>query len=168
MARTSLSDIRSLPDPLLSYNWDLILPRIPGYSDSKPFTFKCQTAAVPGMMLEQVPVALHGVELRYAGRKNYSHSMSVTILETRDMSSRAMFLAWNETARSWLNNTGSYKDVYGVNAELVLYDDIPTQIRKITLVGAWPEDVGEGSLDGSQSAAVTYTVQFSFDFSIDE
>ena len=30
MPRTSLQDVRSLPDPLLTYNWDLIIPSMPG------------------------------------------------------------------------------------------------------------------------------------------
>ena len=167
MARTSLQDVRSIGDPLQTWNWDLIIPTMPGTSDSRGFTFKCQTASIPGMLLEQVPVMLHGVELRYAGRKNYSHSLPVTILETADMSSRAMFVAWNELARSWLLNTGTTKDVYSTNIQLVLYNDIPAAVRTITLQGAWPENVDDAPLDGQTSGIVTYNITFSFDLPVD-
>lgn len=167
MARTSLQDVRSVGDPLLSFNWDLILPRIPGIADTRNFTFKCQTAVIPGMMLEQVPVALHGVELRFAGRKNYSHSLPVTILETADADTRAMFVAWNEFARSWTLNTGAPKDLYSVPAQLVLYDDTPKVVRTITIFGLWPETVDDAQLDGQASAVVTYNVTFSYDHTTD-
>lgn len=163
MARTSLADVRSLGDPLLSFNWDLILPRIPGYNDNREFTFKCQTAVIPGVLLEQVPVALHGVELRFIGRKNYSHSFPVTILETHDASTRAMFVAWSELARSWVLNTGTPKDVYAVPGQLVLYDDTPKIVRSITIFGMWPENIDDAALDGQSSGIVTYNITFSYD-----
>ncbi len=167
MARTSLQDIRSVGDPLQQYNWDLIIARMPGTSDPRPFTFKAQTSVIPGMLLESVPVALHGIELRFAGRKNYSHSMPVTILETHDVSTRDMFLKWNELARSWIGNTGTSKNVYGTNIELVLYNDTPEEVKKITLTGAWPENVDDAQLDGQASGIVTYSVTFSYDYPID-
>lgn len=163
MGRTSYDDVRSVGDPLLSFNWDLILPRIPGINSARAFTFKCQTAVIPGMLLESVPVALHGVELRFAGRKNYSHSFPVTILETRDVNTRAMFVAWSEFARSWTLNTGTSKDLYAVPAQLLLYDDTPSIVRTITIFGMWPENVDDAALDGQASAAVTYNVTFSYD-----
>lgn len=167
MARTSLADVRSVGDPLLSFNWDLVLPRFPGVSDGRSFTFKCQTAVIPGMLLEQVPVALHGIELRFAGRKNFSHSFPVTILETHDTDTRNMFVAWSELARSWVLNTGSSKDVYAVPAQLLLYDDTPSIRRTITLFGLWPETVDDAQLDGQASAVVTYNVTFSYDHATD-
>ena len=167
MSRTSLQDVRSVGDPLLSFNWDLIIPRFPGVGDSRAFTFKCQTSSIPGMLLEQVPVALHGIELRFAGRKNYSHSFPVTILETHDMDTRNMFMAWSELARSWINNTGTPKSVYGANILLILYDDTPAIVKTIQLQGAWPETVDDAQLDGQSSAIVTYNVTFSFDLPVD-
>lgn len=167
MSRTSIQDVQSLPDPLFSMNWDLVLPRIPGTADTRPFTFKCQTSSIPGALLESVPVNLHGIELRFAGRKNYTHSFSVTVMETRDMSSRDIFVNWGNIARSWLDNSGSHKSVYAVPGELILYDDTPKEVRKITLFGLWPESISDAQLDGQTSAVVTYDVQFSFDYTVD-
>jgi hypothetical protein len=165
--RTSLQDIRSLADPLQQFNWDLVIPRMPGTGDSREFTFKAMTTSIPGMLLEQVPVNLHGMELRYAGRKNYSHALPVTILETSDISTRDMFVSWSELARSWLANTGSPKSIYGTNIILKLYDDTPAERKVITLVGAWPETVDDAALDGQASGIVTYSITFSYDFPVD-
>jgi hypothetical protein len=167
MPRTSLQDVRSVGDPLLSFNWDFLIPRFPGVNDSRKFTFKCQTAVLPGMLLEQVPVRLHGVELRYAGAKNFSHSFPLTLLETSDVNSRDMFVRWTELARSWVLNTGSPADIYKTNAQLVIYDDTPKVTRTINIFGLWPENVDDAQLDGQQSAAVTYNITFSYDYHTD-
>ncbi len=167
MPRTSLQDVRSVGDPLQQYNWDLFIPRLPGGGSSKEFTFKAMTTSIPGMLLESVPVPLHGVELRFAGRKNYSHSLPVTILETSDVGTRDLFVAWNELARSWVANTGTPKAIYGTNIILTLYDDAPAERKVITLVGAWPETVDDAALDGGASGIVSYSITFSYDFTID-
>lgn len=165
--RTSLQDVRSLVDPLQTYNWDIVIAAMPGTSDTRTFTYKAQSTSMPGFMLEQVPVALHGVEVRYAGRANYSHSFNVTLIETRDMGTRDMLRRWQKLARDWQSNSGSYKNVYSTVIELILYDDIPSEIANLRLIGCWPENVDDSSMDNSTSGVVTTSVTFSYDF-VDE
>jgi hypothetical protein len=162
--RTSLQQVQSLLDPLQSYNWDIIIPNMPGTPDSRTFTYKAQSTSIPGFMMDSVPVALHGVELRFAGRANYSHSLQVTLLETRDVGTREMLKAWQRIARDWISNSGSYKSVYSVPVELVLYDDIPQEVRSIQLIGCWPETIDDVQVDNSQSSAVMTQVTFSYDY----
>lgn len=167
MPRTSLQQVQSLQDPLQVSNWDVIIPNMPGTADSREFTFKAQSTSIPGFMLESVPVALHGVELRFAGRANYSHSWQCTLLETRDVGTRGMLLGWKKIARDWESNSGNYKSVYGTTVQLVLYDDIPQVVQTIELIGAWPESVDDIGVDNSQSGAVMTSVTFSYDFTRD-
>lgn len=164
MPRTSLQQVQSLPDPLQSYNWDLFIPGMPGTPDSRPFTYKAQSTSIPGIQTENVPVTLHGVELRYAGRTNYSHSLQVQLLETRDVGTRQMLMAWQRLARDWVSNTGNYKSVYSTTIHLVLYDDLPQQVRAIRLIGAWPETIDDSQIDSSSSQAVMTSVTFSYDY----
>ena len=163
MARTSLQNARSLPDPLFTYNWDIFIPNLPGGGDTRALTWKATSASIPAVLLESVPVNLGPVELRYAGRENYSHSWPVTLHETRDVGSRAAILAWQKIARDNINNTGNYKEVYAPSMELVLYDDIPAEVRRIVLYGVWPETVDEPQLDRA-SGAVSLAVTFSYDY----
>lgn len=162
MARTSLADARSLPDPLLTYNWDIIVPIMPGTSNTRSFTFKALSTSIPGKMLEQVPVNLGPAELRYAGRENNSHSWACTIHETRDVGTRDMLRRWQSLARNNIANTGTYKAIYAVTADLVLYDDIPSEVRRITMLGLWPETIDDSQLDRA-SGAVQVSVTFSYD-----
>lgn len=164
MARTSLQDVRSLGDPLQQYNWDVIFTRLPGTADVKPFTFKAMTTSIPGMLLESVPAALHGIELRYAGRANYSHQLPITFMEHRDVSTRDMLLKWHRSARDWITNTGSYKNAYGVTIQMLLYDDIPQVVRNIFIYGCWPETVDDAAVDGQTSGIVQVSCTLSYDY----
>lgn len=167
MARSSLNNVLSLQDPAVSYNFDLFLPNIPGSSDTRDLTYKCMTADLPGVGIEPVPVALHGVELEFAGRKIYTHTMNVVFMETADYSTRTKFVNWNESMRSWINNTGTLAAAYKCSAQMVVYNDIPQVMKTCNIAGMWPETVTEVPLDGGASNLVTLTIAMRYDYWVD-
>lgn len=162
-SKTGYTDIRSLPDPLLSYNFDLIIPNVPGGGDAKRLTIKCMSTSIPGTSVEDVTVSLHGVDIKYAGRQMFTHSLQVTYLETRDMSTRNAIKAWIEFARNTRNNSGEYKVNYSTLADLVLYDDANKIIKTVTMEGFFPQTMDDSALDGSNSAPVNISVTFAYD-----
>lgn len=167
MARTSLSDLRSLPDPMQQYNWDLIIPNLPGTPNSKPFTFKAMTTSIPGSLLEKVDVNFHGIQLGFAGRENYAHTLPITLLETADIGTRDMIRRWQKIARNNRTNTGSFKDTYATTVEMVLYDDLPTERKRIRLIGCFPESLDDTGVDGGTSGIVQINCTLHYD-DIDE
>lgn len=164
MSRSSLDDVLSLQDPAVSWNFDLFLPTIPGSADTRDLTFKCMTTDLPGVAIEPVEVALHGVVLQYAGRKIYTHTMNSTFLETADYATREKFRRWNESMRSWIDNTGTLAAAYKVNPQLVLYNDLPAVVRTCNIIGMWPETINEVALDGGASNLITLQIGWRFDF----
>jgi hypothetical protein len=164
MARTSLQDVNGLPDPLLSYNFDLIFPSIPGGGDTRSMTVKCMSTAIPGMQLEQQTVGLHGVEVNYAGRQIWTKSFQAVFVETRDGSTRRNLRNWVEFARNNRQNAGNYKAQYSVAALLQLYDDIPNIIETTKIIGCWPMQIDDVAMDGSQGTVVQVSCTFSFDW----
>jgi hypothetical protein len=162
MARSSLQDTLSVGDPAHIWNFDLFLPVIPGSSDTRDLTFKCQSMDLPGTQLEPVDVALHGVQIPYAGRRMFTQTLNVTFLETHDWSTREKFRRWIESARSWRNNSGSFSTGYWVTAQAVTYDDIPTVVATTQINNMWPENMQEVQLDGSQNGAVHLQVSFRY------
>lgn len=117
---------------------------------------------MPGTQLEPLDVALHGVQIPYAGRRMYTQSLNVTFLETYDWETRSKFFRWMELARSWTNNSGSYHATYSTTALLIVYDDIPQPIKTNRIFNIWPENVQEVQLDGSQSGPVVLSVGFKY------
>ena len=163
MARSGLQEAIGIQDILQTWNWDVMIPRIPGASDTRELMYKCVSTTVPGSNIEQVPLEIHGVKLNYAGRRTWSGTWEATFVESRDSNTRRLFLDWMELTRSWQNNTGAYKSTYAVPVELTLYDDLPQAVRSIKLINAFPTAVGDLTLDQS-SAVVQYAITFSFDF----
>jgi hypothetical protein len=160
--RTSLQDVLSLQDPAASYNFDLFLPNIPGSSDTRDLTFKCMTADLPGVSVDPMDVALHGVQVPFAGRKIFTHTLNATFLETADWMTREKFRRWNEFIRSWQNNSGSLAAAYKVDAQMVLYNDVPEVVRTTNLIGLYLESMSEVQMDGGQSGLITLQCGFKF------
>lgn len=160
--RTSLQDVLSLQDPALSYNFDLFLPNIPGSSDTRDLTFKCMTTDLPGVAVDPVDVALHGVNVPFAGRKIFTHTLNATFLETADWMTREKFRRWNEFIRSWDNNSGSLASAYKVDSQIVVYNDVPEVVRTCNLIGLYPETLAEVPLDGGASNLITLQITFKY------
>lgn len=120
------------------------------------------TTDVPGTQLEEVMAPLHGVQIPYAGRRMFTHSMNVTFMETSDWSTSEKFRRWMEIARSWRQNSGSMSSGYWVTSQLVMYNDIPEVVRTIQINNLWPANVQEMQLDGGSSQLVQLSVEFRY------
>lgn len=164
MTRTSLFDVESVADPAQSWNFDMFLPAIPGSSDTRALTWKCMTSALPGFGFDNVEVPLHGVVLNYAGRKTFTHTFNSTFMEASDWSTRSQFYAWSESMRSWINNSGTFASAYKVNAQLVVYNDLPQVSRTINVMGMWPAEVADVELDGGASNLISLNITWRFDY----
>ncbi len=164
MGRSSLNDVLSLADPATQWNFDLLLPTIPGSSDTRDLTFKCMTTDMPGTSIEPVEVPLHGVTIQRAGRRVFTHTLNATFMETVDYATREKFRRWFESMRSWKNNTGTASAAYRVSAQVVVYNDLPQVVRTCNITGLWPESMADVPLDGGSSALVTLQIGFRYDF----
>lgn len=164
MARSGLQEVTSILDVLQTWNWDVVIPQIPGSTqDTRELTYKCTSTAVPGSSVEVVKLEAHGVQLNYAGRRIWTQTWDATFVESRDSNTRALLMGWLEMMRSWANNSGSYKSQYAKTIELTMYDDLPQAVRSIKLINAFPTAIADLSLDQT-SGVVQYSVTFSYDY----
>ena len=120
------------------------------------------TTDLPGSTIEAVDVALHGVNIPYAGRKTYTHTLSATFLETADYSTREKFRRWHESMRSWSTNTGSLYASYAVSCQIAVYNDLPAVVKTINIYGLWPEVIAEVPLNGGASELITLAITFRY------
>jgi hypothetical protein len=168
MPRPSFDDATSLPDPFLTYNFNLVFGRgIPGGGDIRTTSFKCQTTAIPGQQIDPVKVPYRGVEINYAGRAIWSGTFDATFLEVRDISTRTTFRRWMEIARDNNLNQGNFASIYKVDADLELYDDVPSLVKVIKVRGMFPLNMADLPLDGSSSQAGQLSITFSYDRTLD-
>lgn len=163
MSRTHLQEVLSTQDPLQTWNWDIIFSALPGSPDARALTYKAVSTQIPNSALEQVPLEAHGVKLNFAGKRIWSQQWECTFFESRDASTRDRFVRWHEMARSWQNNSGSYKSEYAITASLQLYDDRPLVVRNLEMIGLFPLEVTTTTLDQT-SSVIQYSVNFSYDW----
>lgn len=160
--RTTIQQMMATPDPFMSWDWELVIPRIPGIADSRQFTIRATATSIPGKLMEQLTWEGHGVKLRYGGKVSFDDTWEVTLIEARDMLTRTMMTTWIDFARSWEDNTGAYKEEYAVPASLTLLDSKGQGVRDIQLINCFPTQLGQATLDQG-SGIVNYQCTFSFD-----
>lgn len=162
MSRSSINDVLSLGDPALTWNFGFFFPSIPGSADTRDITYRCQTVDLPGQSLEAVEASLHGVTVQYAGRKIYTHTFNVVLMETVDWAAREKIVRWQDLARDWRTNSGSNLVEYSTTGLIIVTDNDNTPIRTTRINYVWPESIQEVTLDGTQSAIVTQQVTFRY------
>ena len=163
MSATTLQNFMSVLDPQKTFKWEVVIPNMPGVTDSRQFTYKALSTTIPGSSINQIKVEAHGVALHFSGRRVWTGTWNVTLVEDRLNNTRDGIWSWLERVRSWKDNSGSYKSQYAVPAELNLLDDANLTMRTIKLVNIWPTQLSEPSADQSDDV-IKYDVTFSYDF----
>lgn len=166
MARTSIQAMMAVVDPLVSWDWEVAIPTIPGIDDTRQITVRAVSTTLPGKSLEQLTWEGHGVKLHFAGKMSFDETWELTLIEARDNKTRDMISTWIDNARSWLSNSGSYKSEYAVPISLTLLDSKGTDLRDVQLVNAFPTQLGQATLDQG-TGIVNYQVTFSFDYAVE-
>lgn len=151
MPRVSIQQMAATKDPLQTWNWEVLFPRIPGVQDTRALTVRAISTSLPGSQIEQASWEGHGKKLNFGGRLTFSGTWDCTFIEARDSSTRDALVGWRETVRSWKKNSGTYKEEHAVIAELTLYDAADRPSKTIKMFNCFPTNIGDVSLDNSSS-----------------
>lgn len=169
MSKFSLGDISStLLDPLLSDNFKLVFANLPTIfstpANTTALNIQCKNVTKPGVTLNSAPAQLFGHEIEFATNKTFSHDMSVTYIENRDMQIHTILDEWCEYIRGTQTQHGNFKADYARDATLFVYDQRGAKIKEFIIVNCFPTSVPETSFDGSSSNILEVAVTFKYDF----
>ena len=164
--RPTLMDYRSVGDPLLNCDWYLLIPNIPGASDTRRMSYKVVSTALPGTQIEQVTMEIGAKKFNFAGRRVYSGTWTATLVETADASTRGDLIRWMDMARPYAVGAGTFRSQYGQTAELRVYDAANNVAVSSVIHALFPISIDDTPLEQS-SSIISYSVQFSFD-AVDE
>lgn len=190
--KPNLLSAHQYKDPALSFEYELIIPYIPGsekftMNDERVFggdyeaaiarQFGASTSAAglmrifatavatPEKTIDEVLVNLAGGhELVYAGLIKTAHDVSVTFKERRDYVIWNAINQWAEFCRAHQTQHGHYKDEYSVVATLKVFDQKSKQVMLFKLYGFWPSNVPSISFDATSSNAIEHSITFKCDF----
>lgn len=182
MAKVTLTELQSLPDPLTSDLYELVIGKIPGSASSNATSsggaaatgvagaganalrIQCQQVTVPSKTVEAVQVDLAANTLMFAGRMTFDHSMNITFVENRRMDIFNTLDAWAEYCRNKETQLGHYKADYASTAELYVYDQIGTVIKTFKIYGLWINIIPEYQFDSAAANLVTVSSTFQYDY----
>lgn len=165
MGKPTLQQVSSaVIDPMLSDNFQLSIPSVPGGGNAVPLLMNCQQATKPGITIEPVDVILFGHQLEFAGRLTYSHDLSVTYVENRDGAVAKILEDWAEFIRSHQTQHGAYKADYQRDGRLSIFDNTGTEVRTYLIKNLWPTTVPEVQFDGTAANLITLGASFKYDW----
>lgn len=160
--RPSLRDYTSVGDHVITADWYMLIPYIPGSANPRTMSYKINTTALPGTQIEQLVSEIGARKFAFAARRVYTNTWTATIIETADGSSRSDIINWMNLARPYSTGAGSYKNQYAVTAEIRVYDAANRVAVLSEVHGLWPMQLDDASLDQA-SSVLQYSVQFSYD-----
>ena len=191
MAKVNLIEMHAMTDPALSFEFELVIPRIPGQggdlvtgatirnndveaaiqeqygknlNSASILRIFAQTVDLPDKQIEPVTVQLTGGELVYAGLNKFTHEMAVNFPERRDYVVYKAINHWVEYCRAHRTQHGHYKKDYSVTARLFVFDQISKEVARFVLYGFWPNNVPSIAYDASASNAIEHSITFKCDF----
>lgn len=160
--RPQLQEYKSVGDPIMSGDFYLLIPTIPGSSDSRRMSYKIVSTNLPGSQIEQMQLEIGARRFNFAGRRTYSGSWNSTIIETADATTRADLLGWMNICRPYANGNGTYRNEYAQRAELRVYDAANNLAISQTILALFPLSVDDADLSQG-SNILQYNVTWSFD-----
>jgi len=165
MANMSVDSLRNnLTNPQRGYLWEVIFPSIPGGGDSDALTIRAQSAAIPSRSVGEIKIPFkQSAGVKYAGKLSYTQTMALTFAEGEDKKVHTAIYAWKQKIVNDYSNVGDGDEAIKADFYLNLLSTKGEITRTIKLVGAFPQEVGEISLDQGEEDAIKYPVTFSFD-----
>lgn len=154
-------------DPLLSDNYELIIPKLPSFiSESnaiEAIRIQCKSTSKPGTTIQEALVEGFGHQGRSAGRKEFSGSLNIEFNENSDMTITKICQQWIDGIRATDTQLGTFKKDYTVTATLNFFKQDGSIAKTYTIFNLWCKSAPELQMDGSGSA-VPVSAEFSYDY----
>ncbi len=165
MPKPSLGQLSaSVLDPMLSDNFLLDIPNIPGGGDYKALKIQCQSATKPGVTINAVEVQVFGHTLEFASNKTFNHDMTIEYVENRKAEVTTTLENWADLIRNTESQHGEYKAGYARSGYFTIFDNMGLTVREYEIFQMWPSVVPDISFNGSSSSLITLSTTFKFDY----
>lgn len=163
MAAT-LDDVRNLGDSLRQFNFELVIPNIPGGGDGDILRLRIVTSAIPGLSSEMIERAQHGFTIKEAGRGNTPRALPCEFFESSDLVVYRMLKDWH--GLQWNPRTGAQAatSVYKTKGYIKVLGNDRKERVSLVLEGVCIEDIPDSALSGESSEQVRLAPTFSYDF----
>jgi hypothetical protein len=161
--------ITAIPDPLLSDNFSFSFPSIPvGKRNPNGLLFQCKNTIKPGVTLGNIDIALFGHTVTYATNKTFSHEISTTYAENREMVIHQTVEEWIELIRGTQTQHGAPKEEHVRDGYLTVYNQAGAVVVVYRIINCWPSAIQDLNFDGTQSSALDTAITWRYDYYINQ
>lgn len=125
-------------------------------------SFMIKQASIPETSVAAIEVDFRGRKIKVPGNRSFS-DYSITVINDTDFEIHSAFVKWLDSINSHIANTG-FNDTTSYEADVLIeqLDRSGNPIKAFTLVGAWPNSLGEISLDYSSDSIEEFQVTLSY------
>lgn len=165
----SIEEIRGLGEFLKPYQFELVMSDLPSGIGvtSEELRLRCTATQIPGSNLGVVDVALGGQTVREAGRRQFSGTWNVTLIEGTSTRIIRALSRWQDICFNPATGVQGSLVQYKKSAKVLQYDNAGNFQLERRIVGIWPSSVPD--VDMAQSdEAVSLNVTFTYDYWTDD
>ena len=167
MAKPNLQELLTIPDVLLSDNFEMLIEGFPdiGGRAREALRLQCMNSNLPDKTIEPVSADLFGQQIQFAGRNINGHTLAVTYIESNDLIIYNQINSWMEFIRQTMTQSGQSKSDYAATAKLQMYNEVGEKISSgvYTYHNIWPTNLGNVQVQGDSSTIVQISVTFQYD-----
>lgn len=160
----TIQQIRAVGNPSRAYEWEAEILGTSATGQIPLFVERVLSVSIPETALDQIEIPHKSRSSYYAGRDASGHTMEVTFWDSESHDIYRFFKNWMETISNSSIGGGVTRDLYG--AEMIIRQmahDSTTATILHQLTNVFPTNIGDISLDYSNSAHTEISVTFSFD-----
>jgi hypothetical protein len=157
MGQLNLSQISSLPDIIKNSKWNARFSKMPAVSGftSTDVDLRAVTMDVPKASVGVIETTIRENTIRTPGRKTYSQTLTLTLLETVDAKTMEFIRQWRELCNEYNTNKIASRNSREATILLYLCDDTWSDAWSWKIDRAWLSDYTLPQLgDGSSPEAI--------------
>jgi hypothetical protein len=169
--------IKTFKDIQRTWLWELVIPDISNVtggvmSNVEDLIVRCRSAVIPARGNEGIQSSFMGMTQWFPSKPTFTQTFDVTIEETEDQIVHKALTAWQDiifntdpTAPNGGSSTRPVKRDMAKDIYLIMYKyNQDVMEKKIRFYNAYPENVGDVSLDYTDNSSVKFSTSFRFDF----
>jgi len=155
----------NLQDLARSNLFEVIIPSPPGGGDYNALLLRCMSSSVPGRSVGEIKVPFKQTSgLKFHGKLTFSQIWKCTFIEGEDRKIFDAIHAWNQKVVDTAQGTSTPDSSLKTDVYLTLITVAGQVYQKIRLVGCYPQEVGDVTLEQGSEEPVRYDVTLSYDY----
>jgi hypothetical protein len=154
-----------ISNPAKVYLWDVVFSGLVGGGDRDHLELRAQSTAIPGRSFGEILVPFKGTPgVKYPGKLTMTHIWPCVFIEGTDQAVFDAIIGWQQKVQNARTGIGSLDSTIKKDVYLRLLDTAGTVIKKIKLVGSYPQAVDDVPIAYEDEGNIFYNITWSYDY----